>query len=74
MVAAAVRTVFAQPQPDMVRGQLGVIAGMRGHATDLLRRLLGALLRTLNGRPNRILRVTLPTSRSATERSPAGRW
>src|SRR3954462_12280542 len=48
MVAAAIRTIFAQPQADMVRDQLGVIAGMLGRqfpkveamlrdaATDLL--------------------------------------
>jgi putative transposase len=30
MVAAAIRTIFAQPQADMVRDQLGVIAGMLG--------------------------------------------
>src|SRR3954449_12815068 len=30
MVAAAIRTIFAQPQPEMVRDQLGVIAGMLG--------------------------------------------
>ena len=30
MVAAALRTIFAQPQADMVRDQLGVIAGMLG--------------------------------------------
>ncbi|GAA2858723.1 putative transposase [Nonomuraea rubra] len=30
MVAAAIRTIFAQPTPDMVRDQLGVIAGMLG--------------------------------------------
>src|SRR5215203_4048683 len=30
MVAAAIRTIFAQPQSDMVRDQLGVIAGMLG--------------------------------------------
>jgi hypothetical protein len=28
LVAAAIRTIFAQPQADMVRKQLGVIAGM----------------------------------------------
>ena len=30
MVAATVRTIFAQPGPDAVREQLGVIAGMLG--------------------------------------------
>ncbi|MET9245842.1 IS256 family transposase [Nonomuraea sp. NPDC003709] len=30
MVAAAIRTIFAQPTPDMVRDQLAVIAGMLG--------------------------------------------
>jgi transposase-like protein len=30
MVAAAIRTIFAQPEPDGVREQLGVIAGMLG--------------------------------------------
>jgi putative transposase len=30
MVAAAIRTIFAQPTPDMVRDQLRVIAGMLG--------------------------------------------
>ena len=30
MVAAAIRTIFAQPKADMVRDQLGVIAGMLG--------------------------------------------
>ena len=30
MVAAAIRTIFAQPGPDGVREQLGVIAGMLG--------------------------------------------
>ncbi|GAA4927598.1 transposase-like protein [Nonomuraea thailandensis] len=30
MVAAAIRTIFAQPTPDMVRDQLGVIASMLG--------------------------------------------
>ncbi|MGR6921116.1 IS256 family transposase [[Actinomadura] parvosata] len=30
MVAAAIRTIFAQPTPQMVRDQLGVIAGMLG--------------------------------------------
>src|SRR4051812_9192013 len=30
MVAAAIRTIFAQPSAQMVRDQLGVIAGMLG--------------------------------------------
>jgi putative transposase len=30
MVAAAICTIFAQPQADMVRDQLGVIAAMLG--------------------------------------------
>ena len=30
MVAAAIRTIFAQPRADMVREQLDVIAGMLG--------------------------------------------
>ena len=30
MVAAAIRTIFAQPGPDGVRDQLGVIGGMLG--------------------------------------------
>jgi putative transposase len=30
MVAAAIRTIFAQPKAEMVRDQLGVIAGMLG--------------------------------------------
>ncbi len=30
MVAAAIRTIFAQPKADMVRDQLDVIAGMLG--------------------------------------------
>jgi len=30
MVAAAIRTIFAQPKADMVRDRLSVIAGMLG--------------------------------------------
>ena len=30
MVAATIRTIFAQPSPAQVRDQLGVIAGMLG--------------------------------------------
>ncbi|MDT5115395.1 MAG: putative transposase, partial [Mycobacterium sp.] len=30
MVAAAIRTIFAQPKADMVRDQLDVIAAMLG--------------------------------------------
>jgi hypothetical protein len=30
MVAAAIRTIFAQPDPEHVRSQLDVIAGMLG--------------------------------------------
>ena len=40
MVAAAICTIFAQPQADMVRDQLGVIAAMLGLAVDHVVRVL----------------------------------
>jgi putative transposase len=40
MVAAAIRTIFAQPQPDMVRDQLGVIAGMLGRQSPKVETML----------------------------------
>ena len=40
MVAAAVRTIFAQPKADMVRDQLGVIAGMLGRQSAKVETML----------------------------------
>ena len=40
MVAAAVRTIFAQPKADMVRDQLGVIAGMLGRQSSEVEAML----------------------------------
>ena len=40
MVAAAIRTIFAQPQADMVRDQLGVIAGMLGRQSPKVETML----------------------------------
>jgi putative transposase len=36
MVAAAVPTIFAQPKAEIVRDQLGVIAGMLGRQLQVL--------------------------------------
>ena len=41
-------------------------------ATDLLRRLIGVPISTIDGSPNRVLRVTPPDVIVATTRSPAG--
>jgi putative transposase len=40
MIAAAVRTIFAQPKPDMVRDQLGVIASMLGRQSRKVEAML----------------------------------
>jgi putative transposase len=40
MVAAAIRTIFAQPKADMVRDQLGVIAGMLGRQSSKVETML----------------------------------
>jgi putative transposase len=40
MVAAAIRTIFAQPKAEMVRDQLGVIAGMLGRQSPKVEALL----------------------------------
>jgi putative transposase len=40
MVAAAIRTIFAQPKADMVRDQLGVIAGMLGRQSPKVEAML----------------------------------
>jgi putative transposase len=40
MVAAAIRTIFAQPKADMVRDQLEVIAGMLGRQSDKVEAML----------------------------------
>jgi putative transposase len=40
MVAAAIRTIFAQPKADMVRDQLGVIAGMLGRQSAKVETML----------------------------------
>jgi putative transposase len=40
MVAAAVRTIFAQPKADMVRDQLNVIAGMLGRQSAKVETML----------------------------------
>jgi putative transposase len=40
MVAAAIRTIFAQPKADMVRDQLGVIAGMLGRQSPKVETML----------------------------------
>ena len=40
MVAAAIRTIFAQPKADMVRDQLGVIAGMLGRQAPKVETML----------------------------------
>jgi putative transposase len=40
MVAAAIRTIFAQPNPDMVQDQLGVIAGMLGRQSPKVETML----------------------------------
>jgi putative transposase len=40
MVAAAIRTIFAQPKADMVRDQLGVIAGMLGRQSSKVEAML----------------------------------
>lgn len=40
MVAAAVRTIFAQPKADMVREQLNVIAGMLGRQSTKVETML----------------------------------
>ena len=42
MVAAAIRTIFAQPKADMVRDQLDVIAGMLGRQFPKVENLLRA--------------------------------
>ena len=42
MVAAAIRTIFAQPKADMVRDQLGVIAGMLGRQSPKVETMLRA--------------------------------
>ena len=42
MVAAAIRTVFAQPDPEHVRSQLGVIAGMLGRQFPKVETMLRA--------------------------------
>lgn len=40
MVAAAIRTIFAQPKADMVREQLNVIAGMLGRQSAKVETML----------------------------------
>jgi putative transposase len=40
MVAAAIRTIFAQPKAEMVRDQLGVIAGMLGRQSPKIEAML----------------------------------
>jgi putative transposase len=40
MVAAAIRTIFAQPKADMVTDQLGVIAGMLGRQLPKVEQML----------------------------------
>jgi putative transposase len=40
MVAAAIRTIFAQPKADMVHDQLGVIAGMLGRQSPKVETML----------------------------------
>lgn len=40
MVAAAIRTIFAQPKADMVHDQLGVIAGMLGRQSPKVEAML----------------------------------
>src|SRR3954463_9944183 len=40
MVAAAIRTIFAQPKADMVRDQLSVIAGMLGRQSPKVESML----------------------------------
>ena len=40
MVAAAIRTIFAQPKADMVHDQLGVIAGMLGRQAHKVEAML----------------------------------
>jgi putative transposase len=40
MVAAAIRTIFAQPNPDMVADQLDVIAGMLGRQSPKVETML----------------------------------
>jgi putative transposase len=40
MVAAAIRTIFAQPKADMVCDQLGVIAGMLGRQAHKVEAML----------------------------------
>jgi putative transposase len=40
MVAAAIRTIFAQPKADMVRDQLSVIAGMLGRQSPKVETML----------------------------------
>ena len=40
MVAAAVRTIFAQPKADMVRDQLDAIAGMLGRQSPKVETML----------------------------------
>jgi putative transposase len=40
MVAAAIRTIFAQPKVDMVRDQLEVIAGMLGRQSAKVETML----------------------------------
>jgi putative transposase len=40
MVAAAIRTIFAQPKADMVHDQLGVIAGMLGRQSSKVEAML----------------------------------
>jgi putative transposase len=40
MVAAAIRTIFAQPKADMVRDQLSVIAGMLGRQSPKIEAML----------------------------------
>jgi putative transposase len=40
MVAAAIRTIFAQPKAEMVRDQLGVIAGMLGRQSPKVETML----------------------------------
>lgn len=42
MVAAAIRTIFAQPDPDHVRSQLDVIAGMLGRQFSKVEAMLRA--------------------------------
>jgi putative transposase len=40
MIAAAIRTIFAQPRPEMVHDQLEVIAGMLGRQTTKVEAML----------------------------------